>query len=75
MSMPNYLPSRPTLLTTSALSGTIQEARPASVSVSVSVSANVADADPRARDATTPFFYILLSFIMVSLVFGLFPQF
>ena len=68
MSISSSMPSRPTLLTTSALAGTAPETQHASVSV------NAGDAVPQGRDATTPIFYILLGFIMVSLIFGLFPR-
>ena len=64
MSMSNSMPPRPTLLTTAALAETVSEAPPAPVS-----------ANPQAGDATTRiFFYVLLGFIMISLIFGLFPQ-
>jgi hypothetical protein len=69
MSMSNSLPSRPTLLTTAVLAGTAAQVRPASVS------AHAGDADPQAGDATTPTFYLLLVFIMVSLLYGVFPRF
>ena len=62
MSMSNSMPPRPTLLTTPALGEIASEAPLASVS-----------ANPQARDATTPMFYIILGFIMVSLILGLFP--
>lgn len=62
----NSVPSRPTLLTTAALAEPATKAR--------SASADTSDANPQARDATTLFFYILLGFIMVSLILGLFPQ-
>jgi len=68
MSISNSMPSRRTLLTTSALAGTTPE------TPHPSVSANAGEAAPQGRDATTPFFYIILGFIMVSLIFGLFPQ-
>ena len=63
MSMSNSMPPRPTLLTTAALSETASEAPPASVA-----------ANPQARDATTPMFYLILGFIMISLIFGVFPR-
>ena len=66
MPMSHSLPPRPTLLTTAVLAGTAQEERPASRKTA---------ADPRASNATTPGFYILLGFIIVSLVLGVFPQY
>jgi hypothetical protein len=66
MPTPNSVPSRPTLLTTAALAEPAAVVRPAS--------AVTKDTNPQARDATTPAFYILLGFIMISLILGLFPQ-
>jgi hypothetical protein len=68
MTMSNSMPSRPTLLTTPALTGIVPEGRP------VSVSASVSDANPPARDAMALAFYVLLGFIMASLVYGLLPR-
>ena len=68
MSISSSMPSRPTLLTTSALAGITPETQHASVS------ANAGETVPQGRDATTPIFYILLGFIMVSLILGMFPQ-
>jgi hypothetical protein len=64
MPMSHSLPPRPTLLTTAVLAATEQEERHAP-----------ANPDRRAKDATTPVFYILLSFIIASLVLGVFPQY
>jgi hypothetical protein len=58
--------SRPTLLTTAALTETAPDA-PAAVAPD--------RANPQVRDATTPLFYMLLGFIMLSLVVGVFAQF
>jgi hypothetical protein len=66
MPMSHRLPSRPTLLTTAVLAGTAQEPRPASPNTT---------AKSPARNATTPVFYILLSFIIASLILGVFPQY
>jgi hypothetical protein len=65
MPMSHSLPSRPTLLTTAVLTGTAQEQRPVSPKTA---------AEPPAINTTTPGFYILLSFIIASLVLGVFPQ-
>lgn len=68
MSISSNSASRPTLLTTAALAEPAPQARRTFNSVDAGA------ANPVSRDATTPLFYILLGFIMVSLVFGLFPQ-
>jgi hypothetical protein len=68
MTMSHTMPSRPTLLTISALSGIAPER-------TAPVRAGAGTGERQATDPTTPLFYILLGLIMTSLIFGLFPRF
>ena len=67
MSMAHSMPSRPSLLTVAALTETAPATPPAYGP------GEGAQASTQTRDVTTPLFYILLSFIMLSLILGLLP--
>lgn len=67
MSMTSTLPRRPTLMTIPALENSAMEARISGPDATSPTHA------PSIDEKTGPFFYAILSFIILALVLGVFP--
>jgi hypothetical protein len=66
MPMTSTLPRRPSLMTIPALANRATDAQPASIIAPDPIKS-------RADGKTGPFFYAILSFIILALVLGVFP--
>lgn len=67
MPMTSTLPRRPTLMTIPALANSATDAQPAGTIAGDPIHS------PRADGKTGPFFYAILSLIILALVLGVFP--